>query len=54
VEELAAQLRVGRRTIHRDLAVLQQGSERIEFVESNGQGPVCLGCSVLEPRGIRC
>ena len=54
VDELAAHFRVGRRTIHRDLAVLQRGSERIEFVEANGQGPVCLAFSVLEPRGIRC
>jgi hypothetical protein len=54
VDALAEILGVEERTILRDLAVLQQGSERIEVIEANGQGPVGLETSVLEPRGIRC
>jgi len=54
VNELAERLGVAESTIHRDLAVLQQGSERIEIIEASGRGPACLETSVLEPRGIRC
>jgi predicted DNA-binding transcriptional regulator YafY len=54
VDALAEIFGVEERTILRDLAVLQQGSERIEVIEANGQGPVGLETSVLEPRGIRC
>lgn len=54
VDALAGMLGVEERTILRDLAVLQQGTERIEIIEESGQGPVLLETSVLEPRGIRC
>jgi predicted DNA-binding transcriptional regulator YafY len=53
IDELAALLGVKARTIHRDLAALQRGNERIEIFEADGQGPFRPETSVLEPRGIR-
>jgi predicted DNA-binding transcriptional regulator YafY len=54
IDELAELLGVEERTIHRDLAALQRGSERIEIIEASSRGPACLETRVLEPRGIRC
>lgn len=54
IDELAEILGVEERIIHRDLAVLQQGNERIEISEATCQGPVCFDTTVLEPRSIRC
>jgi predicted DNA-binding transcriptional regulator YafY len=54
INELAKILGVGERIIHRDLAVLQRGSEEIEIIEASDQGPVSFDTTVLEPRGIRC
>jgi hypothetical protein len=54
INELAEILGVEERIIHRDLAVLQQGSDHIEIIEASNQRPVCFDTKVLEPRGIRC
>ncbi|HJS06361.1 MAG TPA: HTH domain-containing protein [Pirellulales bacterium] len=53
-DELASLLRVGRRTIRRDLAVLRQGSDRFELAEANGRRSIRLSIGMLEPSGFRC